>query len=58
MTVICMSLLNRQLRNLEYSCCCIVRGPDWERVLDVVPVGTELKLQVKMGSWAGCTHSL
>jgi len=28
-----------------------------ERVMDVVPRGTELELKVKTGSWAGRTHS-
>jgi len=35
--------------------CCILRGPGWERILDVVPRGTELGTQVKAGSWAGRT---
>jgi hypothetical protein len=37
--------------------CCIQRGPGGERIVDVVPGGTELEHQVKTGSWAGCTHS-
>jgi len=37
--------------------CCILRGPGGERTVDVVPGGTELKPQVKTGSWADCTHS-
>jgi len=37
--------------------CCILRGPDGERIVDVVPRGTELEPQVKTGSWAGRTHS-
>ena len=36
---------------------CILRGPDGERIVDVVPGGTKLELQVKTGSWAGRTHS-
>lgn len=28
-----------------------------ERVMDVVPRGTELEFKVKTGSWAGPTHS-
>ena len=37
--------------------CCILRGPGWERILDVVPRVTELGTQVKTGSRAGRTHS-
>jgi len=37
---------------------CILRGPGGERIVGVVPGGTELEAQVKTGSWAGCTHSL
>ena len=37
--------------------CCILRGPGGERILDVVPRGTELGTQVKTGSRAGRTHS-
>ena len=37
--------------------CCILRGPDGERIAVVVPEGTELDLRVKTGSWAGRTHS-
>jgi len=36
---------------------CTLRGPGWERILDVVPRGTELGTQVKTGSRAGHTHS-
>jgi hypothetical protein len=36
---------------------CILRDPDGERTVDVVPGGTELESQVKTGSWAGRTHS-
>lgn len=32
--------------------CCILRGRDGERIVDVVPGGTVLELQVKTGSWA------
>ena len=32
------------------SRCCILRGPGGERILDVVPRGTELGTQVKTGS--------
>ena len=39
------------------SCCCIRCGPDEERILDIVPGGTELKTQVQTGSQAGRTHS-
>jgi len=28
---------------------CILRGPGWERILDIVPGGTELGTQVKTG---------
>jgi len=38
-------------------CCCILRGPGGERIVDVVPGGTELEPQVKKGSWAGHTHT-
>ena len=37
--------------------CSILRGPGRECILDVVPRGTELGTQVKMGSRAGRTHS-
>ena len=37
--------------------CCILRGTGGERIVDVVPGGTELETQVKTGSWAGRTHS-
>jgi len=37
--------------------CCVLRVPGRERNVSVVPGGMELELQVKMGSWAGCTHS-
>jgi hypothetical protein len=36
------------------SVCCILRG---ERIVDVVPGGTEFEPHVKTGSWAGLTHS-
>jgi hypothetical protein len=39
------------------SYCCILRGPGEERIVDVVPRGTELELQVKTGRGACCTHS-
>ena len=29
----------------------------WERIVDVVPGGTELEARVKSGSLAGCSHS-
>jgi len=35
----------------------ILRRPGGELILDAVPGGTELELQVKAGSWAGYTHS-
>jgi len=38
--------------------CCIHCGPDEERILDIVPGGTELGTQVKMGSRAGHTHTV
>jgi len=41
---------------LAFSCC-ILLGPGGESIVDVVPGGTELVLLVKMGSWAGRTHS-
>jgi len=36
--------------------CCILCGPGGKRIVNVVPGGTELELQVKTGSWANCTH--
>jgi len=36
---------------------CILQGPGWEGIVDVVPGGTEPEIPVKMGSWAGRTHS-
>ena len=38
--------------------CCIRCGPGQERILDIVPGGTELGTQVKTGSPAGRTHTL
>jgi hypothetical protein len=40
-----------------YVRCCILGGPGGERIMDVVPGGTELEPQVKTRSWAGRTHS-
>jgi len=37
--------------------CCILRNPGGESIMDVVPGGTELELQVKTGSCEGCTHA-
>ena len=37
--------------------CFKLRGPGGERILDIVPGGTELEPQIKTGSWAGRTHS-
>jgi len=37
--------------------CCNRCGPDEERILDIVPRGTELGTKVKTGSRAGRTHS-
>ena len=37
---------------------CIRCGPGQERILDIVPGGTELGTQVKTGSRAGRTHTL
>jgi hypothetical protein len=31
------------------SRCCILGGPDGERIIDVVPRGTELELQLRWG---------
>ena len=42
--------------NTEVSCC-ILRGPGGERIVDVVPGGTEFETQVKTGSW-GMPHTL
>jgi len=39
----------------EWLRCCIRCGPDEERILDIVPGGTELGTQVKTGSRAGRT---
>jgi hypothetical protein len=39
-----------------HKICRILRGPGEERIVDVVPGGTELESQVKTGSWAGRTH--
>jgi len=41
----------------KHSICCIRCGPDEERILDVVPRGTELGTQAKTGSRAGNTHT-
>ena len=30
-------------------CCCIPRGPGGERIVDIVPGGTELELQLRRG---------
>ena len=35
----------------------ILRDPGGERIVDVVPGGTELELKVKTGSWVERTHS-
>ena len=48
-----MRLENRS-QNLR---CCILRGPDGERIVDVVPGGTELEPQIKTGRCARCTYS-
>ena len=37
--------------------CRIQRVPGRERIVDIVPRGTELDPQVKTGSWAGHTHN-
>ena len=42
---------------LSWHICRILRGPGGERIVDVVPGGTEFELHVKTGSWAGRTHS-
>jgi hypothetical protein len=42
---------------LSWHICCILSCPDGERIVYVVPGGTELEPQVKTGSWAGCTRS-
>jgi len=36
---------------------CILRGPSGERIVDVVPGGTEFEPQVNTGSGAGRTRS-
>jgi hypothetical protein len=46
----------KQLRRNKL-CCCILRGPGGERIVDVVPGGTGLEPQVKTGCSAGCTRS-
>jgi hypothetical protein len=33
----------------QLSLCCILRGPSGECIMDVVPGGTELKLQLRRG---------
>ena len=33
----------------ELSGCCILRGPGGERIVDIVPGGTELELQLRRG---------
>ena len=35
---------------ITITVCCVLRGPGGERVVDVVPGGTELEHQVKTGS--------
>jgi len=35
---------------LSWHICCILRGPGAESIVDVVPGGTEIELQVKTGS--------
>jgi hypothetical protein len=42
---------------LTASLCCILRGPGGGRIVDVVPGGTELELQVKRGD-LGRPHTL
>jgi len=42
---------------LSESLCCIRCGPGEERILDIVPGGTEFGTQVKTGSRAGRTHT-
>ena len=42
---------------LQLMVCCIRCGPGQERILDIVPGGTELGTQVKTGSRAGRTHT-
>ena len=52
-----MLCANRPLnthRNL--APCCVLRGPGEERIVDIVPGGRQLELQVKTGSWAGRKH--
>ena len=43
---------------LLHKACCILPGHGKERILDIVPGGTELATQVKTGSRAGRTHNL
>jgi len=59
-------LLGNAIRLFHYSArfffywstmCCIRCGPGEERILDIVPGGTELGTQVKTGNRAGRTHS-
>jgi len=34
---------------IVFSLCCILHGPGGERIMDVVPRGTELELQLRRG---------
>ena len=40
---------------ITITVCCILHSPGGECIMNVVPGGTELEPQVKMGSWAGHT---
>jgi len=57
---VCACLIARKISTREAIptklCCCILRGPGWEHILDIVPGGTELGTQDKTGSRAGRTH--
>ena len=53
---ICMNIEAVIIKIMAF--CCICCGPGQERILDIVPGGTELGTQVKTGSRAGRTHTL
>jgi hypothetical protein len=49
--------INRCTPIIQKLICCILRGSSGEHIVDVVPGGTELGPRVKVGNWAGRTHS-
>jgi len=44
--------------DMTVKVCCILHSPGGEHIMDVVPGGTELELQVTTGSWAGHTLTI